>query len=184
MLWGNLNHIPECPCHFFTLHWQGRWVPVSPIITCCCIFGWAIRVVWEAVCHYDVDVHVRGGWWLVMWLLANFTVGSFIFLLLCKSSSCIPDPRPWSDMTCKYFSHSKGLPCHFHDTVLWSMKVVHFGEVSTFSLVACALGNHCLTQSNGDLCLCFRLRVLLLFWFFKFYLQFYLLHLDLWPILS
>ena len=76
-------------------------------------------------------------------------------------------------MICMCFLLFCELLFHFLDNVLWSLTVFNFDEVQfiCFSFVACALYliNHCLTQVQVDLPLCFNLRVV----------QF-LLHLGLW----
>lgn len=83
-------------------------------------------------------------------------------------------------MTCKYVLSFCGLSFHFFDGDLWSIKVVPFNKVQRIYFLLLAvllwsyLRSHCQIQGHGDSQLGFLLRVL----------QFQLLNVGIWPILS
>ena len=68
-----------------------------------------------------------------------------LYSLSFKSSLCIPDTKPLSDMGfTNILSHSLGFFSHFLDSVLWNTKILNFDEISClYSFVACTFNVIC-----------------------------------------
>lgn len=107
-----------------------------------------------------LHIYVSSSWGILPDLWSIYFIELLVFILNFKSSSCILDTSPSSEMFCKYFPQSVTWFCFFFflNSIIWRAEVFNFVKVQLIAFIyffyesaaVLPLRNLCLTLDHKD----------------------------------